>query len=148
MARDKYGKTLHAGDPVSIGDAHAVRGVVRVAAVAQTCITVDWTPPDAYDSCCEGTVVEFWGPEEQAKWAEAREADMPKIDPRLLADGPAPVELDIKFSPGAVIDTRELPPPDSAKVVNPPEAPKPKAPAMVTKRDAHTPPVAHGKGHK
>lgn len=122
MARDKYGKTLHAGDPVSIGDAHTVRGVVRVAAIAQTCITVDWTPPDAYDSCCEGTVVEFWGPEEQARFAEAREADLPK--PAAVEAPPPPLEIPA------------------------PEAPKPKAPAMVTKRDAHTPPVAPGKGHK
>lgn len=89
MARDKYGRTLKVGDPVSIGDRH-LPGVVRVAQNAQTCIVVDWTPKDAYPECCEGSAVEYWGPEEQARWAEARDADVPKAEPVAPAP-PAPV---------------------------------------------------------
>ena len=128
MARDIHGRTLREGDPV-ISYGRRIKGTVRTAAVAQTCITVDWAGGDG-DPCCEGPYVEYWGPEEQARWDEARAAGMPAIR----------VDADVSSHAGGITIV------DPAMVR---EEPKPKAPAMVTKRDAHKAPAHHpGRGPK
>lgn len=76
MARDKHGVTLREGDPVAYGDARAILGTIRVAAVHQEYVTVDWAPPhEKRDPSMLSSLLEKWDADAQRRWAEARAAD-------------------------------------------------------------------------
>lgn len=89
MARDKNGVTLSEGDPVAYGDARAILGTVRVAAVHQEYVTVDWLPPhEKRDPSMLSSLLEKWDEDAKRRWAEARSADANDEEPEAPAAPP------------------------------------------------------------
>ena len=90
MARDKFNATLYPGDAVACGATHQYRGVVQVAAIAQTCITVVWDDP-IIDSCCEGSTVEKVDAAAEKRWAaEFAPVAVVDIPPPAIIEPPPP----------------------------------------------------------
>lgn len=101
MARDKFNVTLHAGDPVACGATHQYRGVVKVAAVAQTCITVEWdAPANLLESCCEGATVEKVDEAAERRWAL-------ETTPIAVVDIPPPAVIEPNLPPPATTTNRD-----------------------------------------